>query len=254
MRSDPALRVPMIAQALGVSEGTVRNDLNALAEERRIIRVRGGGVVLSNNDPPSGGPRNATFATRAGINEAAKRQIGRRAAELVEDGDALLLDASSTIYHLAQFLGDRRGLRIVTNGIEVARLLAHNPTNTVNLVGGILRPGIESLIGPWSERYLQDVRIRLAFVSCSGFTPEDGMTEVDVYEAQFRIKAVESAAQVVALIDSSKFGKLDLTPSVRMEQVSILFTNDDLGAEWIERLRQANMPFTICEADDKMTR
>src|SRR6185295_11660437 len=95
MRSDPALRVPMIAQALGVSEGTVRNDLNALAEERRIIRVRGGGVVLSNNDPPSGGPRNAAFATRAGINEAAKRQIGRRAAELVEDGDALLLDASS---------------------------------------------------------------------------------------------------------------------------------------------------------------
>jgi DeoR/GlpR family transcriptional regulator of sugar metabolism len=148
---------------------------------------------------------------------------------------------------MAQFLGERRGLRVVTNGIEVARLLAQDPTNTVNLVGGILRPGIESLIGPWSERYLQDVRLKTAFISCSGFTPEDGMTEVDVYEAQFRIKAVESAAQVVALIDSSKFGKLDLTPSVRMEQVSLLFTDDGLSEEWVERLRRANVPFTICD-------
>jgi DeoR/GlpR family transcriptional regulator of sugar metabolism len=236
----------MIAQALGVSEGTVRNDLNALAEQQQIIRVRGGGVLRS-NDPPQNVPRNAAFATRAGVNEAAKRRIGRRAAELVQDGDALLLDASSTVYHMAQFLSERRGLRVVTNGIEVARLLAQNPTNTVNLVGGILRSGIESLIGPWSERYLQDVRIGTAFVSCSGFTPEDGMTEVDVYEAQFRIKAVESAVQVVALIDSSKFGKLDLTPSVRMEQVSLLFTDGDLSADWVERLRQANMPFTICD-------
>jgi DeoR/GlpR family transcriptional regulator of sugar metabolism len=246
MRNDPALRVPMIAQALGVSEGTVRNDLNALAQQQQIIRVRGGGV-LRNSDLSQTVPHNAAFATRAGVSQAAKRQIGQRGAQLVEDGDALLLDASSTVYHMAQFLADRRGLRVVTNGIEVARLLAQNPTNTVNLVGGILRPGIESLIGPWSERYLQDVRIKTAFVSCSGFTPEDGMTEVDVYEAQFRIKAVESAAQVVALIDSSKFGKLDLTPSVRMEHVSLLFTDGGLGAEWVERLRQANVPFKICD-------
>jgi len=138
----------------------------------------------------------------------------------------------------------------VTNGIEVARLLAENSTNTVNLVGGILRPGIESLIGPWSERYLQDVRIKTAFVSCSGFTPESGMTEVDVYEADFRVKAVESAEQVVALIDSSKFGKRDLTSSVRMERISALFTDHRLSADWVARLRAANVPFTICGEPD----
>ena len=151
-----------------------------------------------------------------------RNRIGRRAAELVADGDALLLDASSTVYHMAQYLRDRRGLRIVTNGIEVASLLAQNPTNTVNLVGGILRSGIESLVGPWSERYIQDVRIKTAFVSCSGFTPEGGMTEVDVYEADFRLKAVAGASQVIALIDASKFGKLDLTPSVRMERTGLV--------------------------------
>src|SRR5262249_56060967 len=113
-----------------------------------------------------GKPGSRGVGARAAVNEAAKRDIGRRAAALVSDGDALLLDASSTIYHMAHYLRERRGLRIVTNGIEVARLLAETPTNTVNLVGGILRPGIESLTGPWSERYLQDVRIKTAFVSC----------------------------------------------------------------------------------------
>ena len=246
MRQDPALRVPEIARRLGVSQGTVRNDLNALAVDKRIIRVHGGGVVAADGVQP----RAAVFSARARVNEAAKQLIGRHAARLVADGDALLLDASSTVYHMAQYLNDCRGLRIVTNGIEVACLLAQNPANTVNLVGGILRPGIESVVGPWSERYLQDVRIKTAFVSCSGFTPAGGMTEVDVYEADFRVKAVESAGQVVALIDASKFGKLDMTPSVRMERISMVFTDDRLSAEWIARLREANVPVTICGERD----
>ena len=242
MQREPTLRVPDLADQLGVSQGTVRNDLNALAEERQIIRVHGGGVVVHDNHLP----RSAAFALRVQANAIAKQQIGGRAAELVEDGDALLLDASSTVYHLAGFLRDRRALRVVTNGIEVARLLAQNPTNPVNLVGGILRPEIESVIGPWSERFLQDVRIKTAFVSCSGFTPEGGMTEVDVYEAQFRLKATEGAGRVVALIDSSKFGKLDLTPSVRNSQISILYTDAGLRADWIGRLEQSRVSFIMC--------
>jgi DeoR/GlpR family transcriptional regulator of sugar metabolism len=72
------------------------------------------------------------------------------------------------------------------------------------------------------------------------------MTEVDVYEADFRVKAVEGAGRVIALIDASKFGKLDLTPSVRMERISMVFTDDRLSAEWIGRLREAHVPVTIC--------
>jgi DeoR/GlpR family transcriptional regulator of sugar metabolism len=242
IQRDPTLRVPDLAAQLDVSQGTIRNDLNALADAKQLVRVHGGGVALNNHTLP----RSPAFAARALTQEDAKQRIGARAATLVADGDALLLDASSTVYHLAHFLLDRRGLRIVTNGIEVACLLAQNPTNTVNLVGGIVRAGIDSVIGPWSERFLHDVRIRTAFVSCSGFTPEVGMTEVDVYEAQFRIKAIESAAQVVALIDASKFGKLDMTPSVRMDQISMLLTDGALAADWAERMRAAGIPFEVC--------
>ena len=242
MQREPTLRVPELAVQLGVSPGTIRNDLNALAEQKQLIRVHGGGVVLSDRSLP----RSPAFAARASANQAAKAAIGACAAALVQDGDALLLDASSTVYQMARQLLDRRSLRVVTNGIEVACLLAQNPTNTVNLVGGIVRAGIDSVIGPWSERFLNDVRIKTAFVSCSGFTPEGGMTEVDVYEAQFRIKAIESAARVVALIDSSKFGKLDLTPSVRLDQISIVFTDGALAPEWVARLDQAGISYRVC--------
>jgi DeoR/GlpR family transcriptional regulator of sugar metabolism len=247
LHREPGLQVPELARCLGVSQGTVRNDLNALAQEKRLIRVRGGGVVLADSSSLT---RNSAFAARLNTHLGAKQNIGRQAAQLIQDGDALLLDASSTVYHMAQFLRDRRELRIITNGLEVARLLAQNPTHTVNVVGGIFRPGPESLVGPWSERFLNDIRIKTAFVSCSGFTPEGGMTEVDVYEAHFRVKAVEGAQRVVALIDSSKFGKIDLTASLRSEQISTLFTDDGLAPGQIAQLEAGRIPHVLCGQGD----
>jgi DeoR/GlpR family transcriptional regulator of sugar metabolism len=242
LHREPGLHIPELARRLDVSQGTIRNDLDALTQEKRLIRVRGGAILADTNTLT----RNSAFEARINTNIQAKQTIGRAAATQVEDGDALLLDASSTVYHMAQFLRERRHLRIVTNGIEVARLLAQDPTNTVNLVGGILRPGPESLIGPWSERYLQDIRIKTAFVSCSGFTPQGGMTEVDVYEVGFRVKAVEGAQCVMALIDSGKFGKVDMTPSLRTDQISTLFTDNGLAPDYITQLDAAGVQYQLC--------
>jgi DeoR/GlpR family transcriptional regulator of sugar metabolism len=243
LRREPGLSVPDLAIRLQVSPGTVRNDLRALAEAGQVVRVRGGGTVIPEPAPFSG----QNFAIRAGENEAAKRAIGRVAAELVEDGDSILLDASTSAYHLAYFLQNRRSLRVVTNGIEVARLLSQNPTHMVMLVGGTLRSGTQSVTGPWSLRFLDEVCTRYAFVSCTGFTPEGSMTEVDMYEAEFRIKAIGSANQVIALIDASKFGKTDLTPSVRIDRLAHIYTDSTLSADWRARLDRTGVPYTLCE-------
>ena len=246
LQKEPRLRVPEIAEVLGVSQGTVRNDLNAMSEEKQVIRVRGGAIVPAENALVI----SSTFATRSNSNEEAKLFIGREAARLVEDGDAILLDASSTVYHMGQFLTERNKLRVVTNGIEIARLLALNPTNMVILIGGIMRHGTESVVGPWSERFLEDMRTKTAFISCSGFTPEAGMTEVDMYEAQFRKTAINCTNQVVAMVDSSKFGKVDLTPSVRTHQISLLLTDQNLNTEWEGRLKENGVSFKICSEKD----
>jgi DeoR/GlpR family transcriptional regulator of sugar metabolism/DNA-binding LacI/PurR family transcriptional regulator len=241
LRKQPGLRVPELAMRLNVSEGTIRNDLNTLDDEGRVLRVHGGAAL--NEDIQM---RSPSFGARSKKNAEAKLIIARWAAELVEDGDSILLDASTSVFYLARYLQNRRKLRVVTNGIEVARALAKNPTNTVILLGGALNPDGYSLSGSIAEQLIRDLYFQTAFVSCSGFTPEVGLTEVHLDEAQLKNKAISAAKQVIALVDSTKFGKVDLTAFARTEQISHLYTDQGLDEGWVEKLRQANLAFSLC--------
>jgi DeoR/GlpR family transcriptional regulator of sugar metabolism len=241
LREQPGIRVPDLARLLSVSEGTIRNDLNALADSGQLMRVWGGGVPVAEK---SG--RSPAYTARTRMNQSAKQAIARQAARLVSDGDSVLLDASTTVFQLAGFLQERHNLTVVTNGIEVGRELAHNPSNTVMLLGGILRPDGTAITTPSSEHFLKDLHIKIAFVSSSGFSLEAGLTEVDFHETQFKRAMIASAGQLVALIDSSKFGRVDLTPCARIEQVCHIFTDDQLSVDWIEKLNVAGIAFTIC--------
>ena len=242
LRKQPGLRVPEIAQILGVSEGTVRNDLNALEDEGYLTRVHGG-AVLKNNMMQF---PNAEFGIRHQENSEEKDCIGQGAAKLVNDGDSILVDASSTAYYFALNLKEKNNLRVVTNGIEVGRLLAKNTTNSVILIGGVVRHDGSSVTGLLSEQIIAELHIQKAFVSCSGFSVERGMTEVHLEEAQLKRKAIESAQQVFAMVDASKLGHEDLTPFASPLQITHLFTDVGIDADWKARLQWANIPFTLC--------
>ena len=116
LRKQRGLHVPELATALNVSEGTVRNDLNALENQGLLVRVHGG-AVLNQQDQF----QNNSFVRRYQQNAAAKLAIASAAAALVNDGDSILLDASSTSYYFAKALSERQRLRVMTNGFEVAR-------------------------------------------------------------------------------------------------------------------------------------
>ena len=244
LRTQPGVRVPDLAAILAVSHGTIRNDLEALADSGLLTRVHGGAVLKENLTFPS-----PSFSARARTNESAKQVIARWAAGLVEDGDSIFLDASTTVFYITHYLKDRRKLRVITNGIEAARALAANPSNTVILVGGVLNADGSSITGPLGEDLLQDLHIQKAFVSCSGFTPEAGLTEVHIYEAQLKVRAIASAETLVALVDSSKIGKVDLTPFARIDQVDYLFTDNNLSPAWVAQLKQSCRNFSVCATD-----
>lgn len=244
LRRHPGLRVPELAIALVASEGTVRNDLNALEQQGRLKRVHGGAVL---NQPDQF--QNNSFIRRFQHNAAAKLAIAREAAVLVNDNDSILLDASSTAYYFALALSERRLLRVMTNGFEVARELAQNSSNTVILIGGVVNNDSASVTGLLSEQIIVDMHVQKAFLSCSGFNLERGMTEVHLAEAQLKRKVIESSQELFALVDSSKFGKADMTPFARPEKISRLFTDSGLPAEWVEKLTKMGMDFTICEEE-----
>ncbi len=244
LRKQPGLRVPELAIALNVSEGTVRNDLNALEQQAMLIRVHGGAVLNQ-----QGQFQNNSFMRRFQQNAAAKLAIAREAALLVNDGDSILLDASSTAYYFTKALSERRRLRVITNGFEVARELAQNATNTVILIGGVVNYESSSVTGLLSEQIIEELHIQKAFLSCSGFSLERGMTEVQLAEAQLKRKVIKSTYQLFGLVDSSKFGKEDLTSFALPEKINRLFTDNHLSPDWAERLRGAGIEFTICEEE-----
>jgi len=244
LRSQPGIRVPEVAEALDVSEGTVRNDLNALEEEGRLKRVHGGAILNEQNQF-----QNHSFVRRYQLHVAAKRAIASEAAALVKDGDSIVLDASSTDYYLARALSERQQLRVVTNGFEVARELAENPSNNVILIGGVVNNNSSSVTGLLSERIIEELRIEKAFLSCSGFSLERGMTEILFAEAQIKRKVIESSQQLYALVDSSKFGREDLTSFASLKRISRLFTDGGLSPDWVKQFQQAGLEYTICEED-----
>lgn len=241
MQKQPGIRVPEVARLLGVSEGTVRNDLRALAAGGQLKRVRGGAVVdaVTRTEAPA-------FSARARVNAAAKHYLAREAARLVSDGDSVLCDASSTVYHLARYLKDRRDLTIITNGVELARNLAANSAHNVILLGGKLRVDAAAVCGPIAERALEDLRVKTAFLSATGLSPDSGLYEVDINEAQLKRKMIAAAGSVVAMIDASKLGKVDLTLFARLDQISRLFVDDSLTPEWRSALQQTAVPLTVC--------
>ncbi len=241
LRQQAGIKATELARLLDVSEGTIRNDLRNLQKKGQLKRVRGGAILQDDYQI-----RNPDFAARARSNAVAKQRIARWAADLVEDGDALLLDASTTVFYMVPWLQQRRNLTIVTNCIETGLALAENSDHTVILIGGVLRSDGLSVVGHLGEKTLDELNIKTAFVSCSGFSVEAGLTEVDIQDTPVKRKMLQSAKKVVALIDSSKFGRVDLTPFASVSQISHIFTDTDIAPEFVEQLRAISIPLSIC--------
>ncbi|MCO5185509.1 MAG: substrate-binding domain-containing protein [Anaerolineae bacterium] len=242
LKEQPGIKVTELAELLNVSEGTIRNDLTALQDSNQVRRVRGGAVLIEQTQQATPPPvENAT----------GKQRIARRAAEMVNDGDAIWLDAGTTVRVLVPFLAQRQRLTIVTNGLRVALQLAEQSTHlqgahTVILVGG--RIGTDGLytIGTGNEQLLDMVNIRTAFISGVGFTLEAGLTVMEYEDAQLKSRVLNSAENVVALVDASKFGKRGFAPVATLEQISHLITDEDLSAEMLMQLRHNRVNVTIC--------
>ncbi len=231
-----------LAVRFSVSENTIRNDLKALQADDLLQRVRGGAVAVDDGDRPS----NKEFAARFEQNRRAKEQIGRYAATLISDGDAIVLDASSTIYHLARFLDNHKDLTVVTNGLAAAQLLAKNPTNRVILAANDIRADGLAVTGSLQPDLLNHFFASKCFVTGSGLSADQGITESDRDEAPLKYQMMKLARQVIALIDHSKIGKIDTYRFADLNHIDHLVTDDMAGDDSLLALRQvANFPITV---------
>lgn len=241
LKEQTSVKVTDLAEILDVSEGTVRNDLQALDETGQIRRVRGGAVTSMQYLA-----QGQQIRERAQINAERKGWLAHWASGQIDSGDVIFLDASTTVLSIAPYLLDRTNLTVVTNGIEIARAIASNPTNTVIMAGNILAPDGNSLLGPVPMALLETLHIRTAFFSCAGLSEDIGLLERDMQEAQLKREIIDMADNKVALIDSSKVGKGGLSPFIQLSAVDHVVTDTDMQPGTVEAIRKTGTQVTIC--------
>ncbi|MFC2029661.1 DeoR/GlpR family DNA-binding transcription regulator [Chloroflexota bacterium] len=225
--------VAELSERFEVSPVTVRNDLATLELQGRLIRTHGGAVprTETNRDLPA-------FALRKELHLPEKERIGRAAAALVRDGEAIALDASTTAWQAARNLKNRRELTVVTNGLFVALEFLDSPGVTIVMPGGSLRPESASLVGDMGASILDRYHVQKAFFGAGGFTIEEGLTDTSQYEVQLKRSMAKRSKEVIAIVDSSKWGQVAFASLATVEQLDQVITDDGAPKEMVAGLRQ----------------
>jgi DeoR family fructose operon transcriptional repressor len=210
------VKVSDLAAGLAVSEMTIRRDLDTLAEQGRVRRVRGGALAL--------GPQR--YSERFSVQARAKERIAAKLAALVPESGAIGLDASSTLQRLATSVTGARQLTVATNGLEAFNALRERSGVTVLLTGGQHDPRTDSLVGPLAARAARALSLDRLFVSAAGLTP-DGTTEATLEESEVKLALAEVSAEVVVAIDHTKLGRQGVARCLGLDRVDVLVTDLD---------------------------
>ncbi len=225
--------VSELSDRFDVSAVTIRNDLATLDQQSRLVRTHGGAVLKNSQsaDLPA-------FALRKELHISEKERIGRAAAALVRDGDAIALDASTTAWQVARHLKDHHELTVVTNGLFIALEFVDSPGVTVVMPGGALRAASASLVGDEGACILDRYHVQKGFFSAGGFTLEEGLTDTSQYEVELKQLMVDRSKAVIALVDSSKWGQVTFASLASVDQLDQVITDGAAPPEMVADLRQ----------------
>jgi DeoR/GlpR family transcriptional regulator of sugar metabolism len=227
LRGTQVMKVSALSEALGVSEATVRRDLQSMHERRLLHRVRGGASLhpLTREEP--------LFHDKEALNAEAKHLIAESALRFISDHDQIYLDGGSTVLTLARLLGTRRHLTIVTNSLMAAQALADSG-HRLFVIGGEFRPLSRTVVGPLTASVVQSLHVDKAFMGTIGLTLSEGMTTTDPQEAFTKELVMKRANQTILLADSSKIEMPSFARSGSITDLDVLITeriSEDLRSE-----------------------
>jgi len=226
-----AVRLEELSSALGVSQATVRRDLDALAATGRLRRVHGGAVAVDERlDEPQ-------FDAKAGAAAAEKLRIAARAVELLEQGDTVYLDSGSTVLAAARLLHGWSRLTVVTNSLPAAsELVGRGPRLIV--IGGELRTTSRALVGTLTRLVLEDLHVDRALMGTFALSLEDGLTTTDPSEGYTKQLVLRRAREVILLADSTKMGTRSFASAGRLNQIDVLVTDTGIDERTVRALNR----------------
>ena len=231
--------LPELTDEVDVSESTVRRDLEYLEEQGTIRRIHGGVLYAGSS------PKLPHFEARQPAEWPKKTAIARRAVELVNHGDAVLLDVGSTTYEVGRLLVGRP-VHVVTTSLPVANLFASDSRSDLVLIGGNICPRTGVAQGPYADKMLGMVRVRKAILSVAGINDE-GCFNNNLLLVETERAMMDAADEVIVVADSTKFGHHSLGHVCPLKDIDQLVVDDGITAEWRENVAAAGVRLLIAE-------
>jgi len=235
IQSEGSVRVDELSEKFDVSTVTIRNDLDFFEEKGMIHRTYGGALLRNNvyNDP--------SIEEKRKINVEEKRRIGEYAAGLVNDGESIILDSGSTTREIALHLKNKKGLTLMTNAINIALELAGSSDLHVMLTGGVLRDKSYSLVGPEAERTMENYNFDKLFLGVDGLDFKHGLTTTNPLEAQLNRIMVERSNKVIAVTDSTKFGRHSFSNICDLDLIDTIITDKKISSDFEDHFKKRDI-------------
>jgi len=227
--------VSSLSVEFAVSEETIRRDLETLERDGIAVRIYGGAVLAGNDRvaPP--------YSIRKNTNVEPKVAIARRLAALLQDGDTLMVDESSTSAYAVRAIRHLKNITLITNSVELLREMTGQDSWHVISTGGTLKPDVLALVGPHARRTVQSYHVRYAILSCRGINSSLGLADSDDEVVAVKQAMMGACDKCILLADHRKLDRPGLVSLGRLREVDMLITDCVPAPEWQKRLADAGV-------------
>jgi len=239
VREHRSASVEHLAEALGVTLQTVRRDVQRLAEQGLVARFHGG-VRL-----PGSTVENLAHTQRESLNAEGKARIARAVAAQVPQGCSLILNIGTTTEAVARALLQHRGLRVITNNLNVAAILCENPDCEVIVAGGVVRARDRGIVGEAAVDFIRQFRVDIALIGISGIESDGTLRDFDLREVKVAQTIIAQAREVWLAADQSKFNRPAMVQLATLDQIDRLFTDAPPPEPFPALLQEAQVRCTI---------
>ncbi|MDW3681129.1 DeoR/GlpR family DNA-binding transcription regulator [Cupriavidus sp. CV2] len=242
VRSQGFASIDELARKFGVTLQTVRRDVNLLAEGGMLARFHGGVRVEGST------VENIAYRQRQGLNAEGKARIARAVASAVPEGCSLILNIGTTVEEIARELMHHRGLRVITNNLNVASILADNPDCEVIVAGGVLRSRDRGIVGEATVEFISQFKVDIGLIGISGIEADGTLRDYDFREVKVARTIIEHSREVWLAADASKFNRQAMVELAHVSEIDRLFTDQPLKPPFESMLEESGVRCVVAQA------
>ena len=230
LQNNRSANVEELSKLCNVSPATIRRDLNYLHQNGEVERVRGGGFVKETHN-------DNLVLPRASVHYEEKKRIGKQAADLVKDGETIIISTGSTTEAMVPFLAEKSDLTVITNALNVAYRLTRYENISVIVLGGLLRHREFDLLGHITENSLTNLVATKLFRGVRGIHHKQGLTASDIMQVRTDEKMIQKVRELIIVADHSKFSFMGSAHLGPVTTASTIITDTEAPMDEVERIR-----------------